>query len=152
MGQQLNEVGPHIMDAFSHKPWIRAVIIIGIIYLVVGVVFAALANPSVSDHTRVMRLAAWVASAAVYAAHIGYERFRLGASTPVIALHAAMAVALGAFMLAVAAAVHSATVASHAPYWRYLLALALWPIVTSLPAFLVALVVGAVLGRLPRGA
>src|SRR5262245_5761913 len=152
MGQQLNEVGPHIMDAPSHKPWVRAAIIIGIVYMIVGIVFAARANPAVPDQTRVIRLAAWVVSAAVYAAHIGYERFRLGASSLVIALHAATAVALGAFMLAVAATVHSVTVASHAPYWRYLLALALWPIITALPAFLVALVAGAVLGRLQRGA
>jgi len=152
MGQQLNEVEPHIMDTFSRKPWVRAAIIIGIVYSIVGIVFAALANPSVSDHARVMRLAAWVASAAVYVAHIGYERYRLGASPLVIALHAAMAVALGAFMLAVAATVHSVTVESHAPYWRYLLALALWPIGAGLPAFLVALVAVAVLGRLQRGA
>src|SRR5262249_49744006 len=118
MGQQLNEVEPHIMDTFSRKPWVRAAIIIGIVYSIVGIVFAALAIPSVSDHARVMRLAAWVASAAVYVAHIGYERYRLGASPLVIALHAAMAVALGAFMLAVAATVHSVTVESHAPYWR----------------------------------
>ena len=60
--------------------------------------------------------------------------------------------ALGAFLLAAAATVHAATSASHAPYWLFLLALVLWPIITALPAFLVALVAGAVLARLPRRA
>ena len=140
------------MDTSSRKPWVRVVILLGIVYSVVGIVFAALANPAVSDKARVMRLAAWVVSAAVYAAHIGYERFRLGNSPSATALHAAMAVALGAFMLAVSATVHSVMIASHAPHWRYLLALVLWPIVTALPAFLVALVAGAVLAHLQRGA
>jgi len=140
------------MDAFSRKAWVRVVILLGIAYSVVGIVFGTLASPTVSGQSRVMRLAAWVVSAAVYAAHIGYERFRLGASARATAMHVAMAVALGAFLLAAAATVHSMIVASHAPYWRYLLALALWPIVTALPAFLVAFVAGALLGLLPRSA
>lgn len=137
------------MDTSGRKPWIRAVILVGVVYFVVGFVFATLANPSVSDHVRVWRLAAWGASAAVYAAHIGYEHFRLNNSPPATALHAAMAVAVGAFLLAVSATVHAVMVPSHAPYWRFLLALVLWPIVTALPAFLVAPVAGAVLARLP---
>jgi len=140
------------MEGISRKPWVRLVILLGIAYPVIGVVFAALANPSVAYQARVMRLAAWVICAVVYGVHIGYERFRLGASPRAMATHVAMSVALGAFLLAAAATVHSMMVASHAPYWRYLLALALWPIVTALPAFLVALVAGALLGLLPRSA
>jgi hypothetical protein len=141
------------MDAFRRKPWVRAAILLGIVYAVVGIVFAALANPAVSDQVRFMwRLAAWASSAAAYAAHIGYEHFRLRDSPRATALHAAMAVALGAFLLAVSATVHAVMVASHASYWRFLLALVVWPIVTALPAFLVALVAGAVLALLPRRA
>jgi hypothetical protein len=140
------------MDAPVRKSWLRAVILVGVVYFVVGVVFAALPNPSISDQVVMWRLAAWVASAGVYAAHIGYEHFRLGRSPRQTALHAAMAVALGAFLLAVAATFHAVMVPSHAPYWRYLLALVLWPIITALPAFLVALVAGAVLARLLRRA
>jgi hypothetical protein len=95
------------------------------------------------------RLAAWVVSAAVYAAHIGYEHFRLGNSPRATALHAALAVAVGAFLLAVAATVRAVTVPSHAPYRQYLLALVAWPLVTAVPAFLVALAVAALLARLP---
>jgi hypothetical protein len=141
-----------MMDASSRKPWVRAAIVAGVVYFVVGYGSAAL-DPSVSDRARfVWRLAAWAVSAAVFAAHIGYERYRLGDSPREIAMHAAAAVALGAFLLAAAATVHAATVASHAPYWRFLLALALWPIITALPAFLVARVAGAVLARLSRRA
>jgi len=142
-------VGPHIMYASGRKSWVRAVILVGVVYFVVGFVFAALANPSVSDQVRVWRLAAWVTSAAVFAVHIGYEHFRLGNSPRATALHAAMAVAVGAFLLAIAATVHKSMVVSHAPYSRFLLALVVWPIVTALPAFLVAFVAGAVLARLP---
>ena len=144
-------VGPHIMNASGRKSWIRAVILAGLVYCVVGIVFAALANPSPSDQVRFLwRLGAWVASAAVFAAHIGYERFRLSNSPRTTALHAALAVALGAFLLAVTATVHAMTVASHAPYWRFLLALLVWPIITAVPAFLVVLAVNAVLARLPK--
>jgi hypothetical protein len=126
------------------------VIILGVVYFVVGFVFAALANPTVSDQVRVKwRLAAWMVSAAVYAVHIGYEHFRLGSSPLATALHAAIAVAIGAFLLAAAATVHAMMVPSHAPYWRFLLALVLWPILTALPAFLVALTLAAVLVWLP---
>src|SRR5437016_7447218 len=136
------------MDALSRKSWVRVVILVGVGYFVVGFVFSTL-DRSVSDQMRfVWRLGAWVASAAVYAAHIGYEHFRLNRWPRATALHTATAVAFGAFLLAVAATIHAVMVASHAPYWRFLLALVLWPIFTALPAFVVALVVAAVLARL----
>src|SRR5262249_21672784 len=122
-----------MMDASSRKPWVRAVIFTGVVYVVVGYGSAAL-DPSVPDRARFgWRLAAWAVSVAVFAAHIGYEHFRLGDSPRALALHSAAAVALGAFMLAAAAMVHAATAASHAPYWQFLLALVLWPIITALP-------------------
>ncbi len=141
------------MDASSRKSWVPSAILIGLVYFVVGIVFAALANSSVSDVMRLRwRRAAWVVSAVVYAAHIGSEHFRLGNSHRATALHVATAVGLGAFLLAVSAVVHSAMAASHAPYWRFLLALFAWPTITALPAFLVALAASAVLARLLRGA
>ena len=125
------------------------VMLVGVVYFVIGFAFSAL-DPFISDQVRFRwRLAAWVASAAVYAAHIGYENFRLANSPRATALHASMAAAFGAFLLAVAATVHKVMVPSHAPYWRFALALVVWPIITALPAFLVALVVAAVLARLP---
>jgi hypothetical protein len=92
-----------------------------------------------------------VASAAVAAAHIGYEHYRLNSSPRPTALHAAGAVALGAFGLALAANVHWLFAGTHgqpAP----LLALPVWPVITALPAFPLALAVATVLGRFSRHA
>ena len=80
------------MGAPNRKSWISAAILVGVVYFGVGFVFAALANPAVSLEARfTWRLAAWVISGAAYAAHIGYEHFRLGNSPRATALHAAMA-------------------------------------------------------------
>lgn len=126
-------------------PSTRTVILVGVFYAVVGVVFAWPEN-----HVRVWRLAAWLVSAAAYATHIGYELFRTRAAPGRAALRVASAVALGAFGLALSATVHSFLVASTGQHRRLvLLALVVWPIMTGLPALLVAIVAGEVLARLP---
>jgi len=127
-------VGPHIMSVSGRQSWFGTAILVGVLYCVVGIVFAL-----PSHQVRMWRLAAWLLSAALYAAHIGYEHFRLGTSPRATALHAALAVAVGAFGLAVAANFHEVWVA---PSYRRSLALALvaWPVLTGLPAFAVALV------------
>ena len=129
--------------------WVRALILVAVAYAVIGIVFAALAADA--THVRLWRLAAWVASAVVAAAHIWYEHYLLGSSPRPTALHAAGAVALGAFGLALAANVHWLFAGTHgqrAP----LLALPVWPVITALPAFLAALAVAAVLARFSRRA
>ena len=110
-------------------------VIVGVVYACVGIVFAMPAS-----HVEVWRLAAWVVSAVAYAAHICYEGFRLQNSPRSAALHVALAVALGAFGLAVGANIHSLSVGSTSEHRRLLLlALGLWPLITAMPAFLVAL-------------
>lgn len=132
------------MSAPGQQSWFGTAILIGAVYCVAGIVFAL-----PSDHARGWRLAAWVISAAVYAAHIGYEQVRLGNSARAIALHTALAVAAGAFGLAVAANIHEGWVASS--YRRSLaLALVAWPALTAVPAFFVALVAAAALARIRR--
>src|SRR5205809_5907426 len=86
----------------------------------------------------------WAISGAAFAAHIAYEQVRLRSSPGATALHASLAVALGAFALAVAANVHAQAAASHQP--SHFLALVLWPVVTALPAFVVGLAAAAGLG------
>ena len=134
------------MSDAGQKSWFIWTMLIGVLYSVIGIVFAL-----PSSQVRMWRLAAWVISAALYGVHIGYEHFRLRNSPPKTALHAALAVAVGAFGLAVAANVHEVLVA---PSYRRRLALALvaWPLLTALPAFIVALVTayGLALTR-PRG-
>ena len=131
------------MNESSRQPWLRAMVILGVVYAFVGIVFALPAG-----HAKAWRLAAWVVSAVAYAAHICYERFRLRNSPRSAALHVALAVALGAFGLAVGANLHSLSLGSTSEHRRLLLlALGLWPIITALPAFLVALGVSWVLAR-----
>jgi hypothetical protein len=135
-----------IMNESRRQSWVRAALLVGFVYLVVGRVFGA-----PSSHVRMWRLAAWVVSGAAFAAHIGYEHFRLRHSPRTTALHAALAVALGAFALAVAGGIHSLLTASTIRLFSWLLALVAWPLVTGVPAFLVALVASSVLARLSRG-
>jgi hypothetical protein len=131
------------MDASPRQPWVRPAVVLGLGYALVGIVFAAPAT-----HVQAWRLAAWVVSAMGYAAHIAYERGRLRHSPGSAALHVAVAVALGAFGLAVRANIHSLSAESTNPHRSLLLlSLALWPVLTALPAFIVALVANVVLAR-----
>src|SRR5436309_9717148 len=119
--------------------WVRAMILVAVAYALIGVVFGVLG----------WRLAAWVASAAVAAAHIGYEHYQLDSPPRPTALHAAGAVALGAFGLALVANVHWLLAETHGQR-PPLLALPVWPVITAIPAFPGALAVAAVLVRFSR--
>jgi formate hydrogenlyase subunit 4 len=130
----------------SLEAWL-AVVLFGLAYLVVGVFFP---NPSAADRNQfVWRFAAWVICAAAFAIHIAIERFRFRNSAGSTALHVAIAVAVGGFGLAVAANVHALRTGTGN---RVLLALALglWPVITGVPAFLVAFVIAALLSWLKR--
>lgn len=143
---QLNQGVRQHLDASRRQPWIRAALLVGLVYFLIGRIFAV-----PGDHARAWRLAAWIVCAVAYAAHIWYEHFRLRNSPRVTALHVAVAVAIGAFALAAAGMIHSLSAASTIrPVW--LLALVAWPAFTGVPAFLGALVAAAVLSRLPHSA
>lgn len=129
----------------------RSMILVAVAYVVIGVVFSVLDNSADANHVHLWRLAAWVASAAVAAAHIWYQHYRLGLSPLSTALHAAGAVALGAFGLALTANVHWLLAETHSQR-APLLALPLWPIITAIPAFLAAFAVAVVLARFSRRA
>jgi hypothetical protein len=133
------------------RSWIGAMILVAVAYVIIGIGFPGLANSADPDQVRLWRLAAWVACAVVAAGQLWYEHYRLGSSPRTTALHAAGAVALGAFGLAVAANLHALSAAR--PGQRSLLvALVAWPVITAVPAFLAALVLAFVLGRLSRRA
>ena len=140
--------GRHILGV-SGRSWVRAMIVAAVAYVVIGILFSVLSRSAGADHVRLWRLAAWVASAAVAAAHIGYEHYRLGSSPRATALDAAGAVALGAFGLALAANVHWLLAGTHGQR-PPLLALPAWPVITAIPAFLGALAVATVLARVSR--
>ena len=124
-------------------------ILAAVAYVVIGILFSVLSRSADADHVRLWRLAAWVASAAVAAAHIGYEHYRRSSSPRATALHAAGGVALAAFGLALVANVHWVLAETHGQR-PPLLALPVWPVITAIPAFLGALAVAAVLTRFSR--
>ncbi len=129
----------------GRERWLGAMILVAAIYALVGILSGALAREAASSQMRVTwRFAAFVVSGIAFAAHIAYEHFRLRASPVMTAWHASSAAALGAFALAVAANVHEHfTASSH----RGLLvgALVIWPVLTGVPACLVAWGAAAVL-------
>ena len=93
------------------------------------------------------RLAAWLICIVAFAIHIWLEHFRLRNSPRRTALNAALSVALGAFGLAVAANIHALKTGT-GNQRLLLLALVLWPMITGVPAFVMALIVAAGLARL----
>jgi hypothetical protein len=131
------------MGESPRQSWVRTAVLFGIGYGFAGILFAA-----PTTHVQAWRLAAWVVSAIGYAAHIAYERSRLQSPSGPGALHVASAVALGAFGLAVGAILHALSQGSTSQHRQLLLlSLGIWPVMTGLPAFLVALGTNVVFAR-----
>jgi hypothetical protein len=127
------------MDQLKRRTWLVMVVLIGAFYCTIGIAFGVFAAWSGSNRMVVAwRVASFVVSLVAFAAHIGYEHFRLRNRPLRNASHASMAVALGAFGLAVAANIHAIGVAS-ANHRLLAAALVIWPVMTGIPAFLVAL-------------
>lgn len=133
------------MSESRQQSWFVAAILVGVLYAAVGVLFALPSN-----QVRVWRLAAWLVSGCVYAAHIWYERFKMRNSPVLTALHVAVAAGVGGFGLAVAAIVHSLFVPPNYERSRLALALLVWPLVTGVPAFLIALAATALTALLTK--
>src|SRR5438132_5501087 len=90
------------MNASDRQPWFRTAVLLGAVYFVFGVAFAAFASWAASNSMReTWNRLGFLASAVAFALHIGYEHFRLRNSTLITASHVSIAVALGAFALAV---------------------------------------------------
>ena len=127
------------MDAPERQPWVPAAVLLGLAYFVINFAFGKFAAWSASDSMWITwnRLAFFICVVA-FAFHIGYEHFRLRNSPRVTASHVSIAVALGAFALALAGNIHDLGSASgYRP--RMLIALAAWPFLTAVLAFIVAL-------------
>lgn len=136
---------PHMRNTQNPRSWFPIALLLGALYFLFGVGFATLASWAATNSTRVTwnRLG-FLISAVVFVLHIAYEHFRLRSSPLIAASHVSIAVALGAFALAVNANIHGYRVGSSN---KRLLAFALvaWPAITAIPAFVVALVTAAVL-------
>jgi hypothetical protein len=134
------------MNDSGRQGWLGGAVLAGVLYLVAGVAFGALAGAAASNPMRSFwRLSAFAVSAVVFGAHIAFEHFRLRNTARPTAWHASVAVALGAFALALEANIHDlGSATGYRP--RMLIALVAWPLLTAVPAFVVALGVAAVLG------
>jgi hypothetical protein len=134
------------MGALRQKSWVPVAVIVGVTYACVGIL---LALPT--TNARMWRLTTWAVSAVVFATHIAFENSRPGNSHARAALHVALAAALGAFGLAVGANVHALQIGSSGRHRVLLmLSLVLWPLITGVPAFCVALAGSWILARLRR--
>ena len=130
------------MSPAKKNHWLPLLILFAAVYLLVAIGFP---NPPVASNEQFMwRLAAWLTCIGVFAIHIGLEHFRLRSSAGRAALHVAMSVALGALGLAAAANIHALRAGAGNHRLR-LLALVVWPIMTGMSAFLIALSLTSVL-------
>jgi hypothetical protein len=137
------------MNTSGKHQWLGAVLLFGMVYLVVGVAFP---NPSASNKLQfIWRLGAWVTAALVFGIHIGLEQLAFRSSPYRTALHVSASVSLGAFALAAAASIHA--LRAGAGNQRLLaLALVIWPVITGVPAFVVALVAALEFSKNTSGA
>jgi hypothetical protein len=135
------------------KRAIWAVLLLGLVYFGTGMVFGTLAGRAASMQERqAWRLGAWVVSAIAFGAHIVYEQVQLRSAPRLSALRVSLAAGLGAFGLAAAATLHARQVSPDRHSLLLGLSLAIWPIITALPAFVVALIAALLLGRVRRSA
>src|SRR5207248_2435221 len=127
---------------------LRAVFYLGAFYAVPGILLGMLARQAHSTQVRIAwRWTAWVASGLAFGAQIVYEQLRLRSSPTITACRVAAAAALGAFGLAVAANIHAQLAAPPQPSRLLALSLAIWPAMTALAAFAVALVAAILFAR-----
>lgn len=125
------------------RNWMPVTFLFGVGYALTGVVFALPAT-----HVQLSRLAAWGVSGMLLAMHVVYERFRLRNAPLTAASHVGLGGAIGGFGIALGANVHALLATAPSRNQSMMrLSLAIWPFVTGLPAFLVALGMSAVLAR-----
>lgn len=132
------------------RQWVARALLAALVYLIAGLTFGALAGRAVSHEMVITwRLFAWLLSAIAFGTHVVYELFRGRFPPAPAALHAAIGAAVAAMGLAAAAGIHSHLLPE--PHrFPTVIALISWPLVTGLPAFVVAFAVGAALSSFRR--
>ena len=139
------------MSGSDGRQWLGTAFLVGLVYFALGFGSSALAAAATSMRMVLFwRWSAFVASGVAFAAHIANESIRLRNAARSTAWHTAVAVAIGAFVLALGANLHDlGSAAGYRP--RMLVALVAWPLLTAVPAFVVALAAAAGIGALrPR--
>ena len=128
----------------------EVVLLAGAAYVLVGTGTAILAGMAPSSAgVKGWRFAAWLLSLVVFAVHFAIERHR-DARRVSVAARVALAVAIGAFGVA--------ALGPFRMHWGEparlklaMLSLVAWPLLTGIPAFVVALIGNIVLDRLAGG-
>jgi hypothetical protein len=142
--QPKTELDSRHVDASGGRS-LRVMFLIAALYVLIGVAFAEFARWSMKDTTVIMwRRVAWLVSGIAFAAHIGLEHFRLRNSPRKTGMYTSVAAALGACGLVVAANVPRKLFAS-GNQRALAIALVAWPLLTGVPAFVVAMVAAALL-------
>lgn len=139
------------MNDAHRPPWLAGAVLAGVLYAVVGIVFSLLAGAAASQRGVLLwRWAAFAISGAVFLAHILIEHERRRPPATGTAWRVAVGVAAGGFGLALWANLHElGSTAGYRP--RMVIALVAWPLLTAVPAYLVALAAAVGLARVrPR--
>src|SRR5437763_8323006 len=135
------------MDTSAGRRSLRMVLLFAGTYVLIGIAFAAFSDGATTNAMHLMwRRLAWLVSAVAFTAHIAFEQFRVGNPPRTTALHVSVAAAVGAGGLAVAANIHEWMAG---PRYRpsIVVALVAWPLLTLVPAFLVAMLGATILNR-----
>jgi hypothetical protein len=131
------------MNNAPRPGWLRITLLVGAIYCGANIGLAELAARATS-HPLVLawRWGAFAVSGVVFLMHVAHEHNRLHSGMWRGAWHVALAAALGGFGLAFTANIHDlGAAAGYRP--RMAIALAVWPLLTAVPAFLFALLLAA---------
>ena len=134
----------------ERRHWLSIALVVAVAYPLIGVVFALFDSSAGPAPIRFWRVAAWVACAVFFVGHLVFEHRRAGSSPKGAAGRASLAVALGAFVLAIWVLVHSRWVGNTSQSPLAPLALVLFPLVTGAPAFLAGLFLLTFANRLRR--
>jgi hypothetical protein len=114
---------------------------------VIGFGFAEIGNNALTTQMHhFWRIAAWVVSFGAFLSHIWYEHSRFHSKPRISAFRTSVAAAIASFGLAVAANIHALFVKSSNPT-MLALSLVLWPLLTIVPAYVVAFIIASGLTR-----
>src|SRR5215471_5749894 len=97
------QVAGHMRASVGRRS-LRMVLLLGAMYLLIGLVFGKFSDWATTNAIHLMwRRLAWLVSGVGFGTHVAYGHFRLKNSTGTTAMQASIAAALGAGALAVAA-------------------------------------------------
>jgi len=135
--------------SIPERPWKR-VMLVGLIYFALGIISALVSNPLKSEFIQAMiRVSIFFVGLAVYYYSLHLEITRYNGGIKSSALLTSCAVAVGTFLLA-AYAIGMEWWETSGVRTSLLIALIVWPAATSVPAFIMSLLLGYVIVRIRK--